>query len=62
MLKLPMLKWFVKDFISFLLIEFLILQQIALYNVGKVARQNLIDEFTNVVQSSSQPQVKFEKN
>jgi len=31
--------------------------QIALYNVGKVARQNLIDEFTNVVESSNQPQV-----
>ncbi|CAF1675190.1 unnamed protein product, partial [Adineta ricciae] len=29
---------------------------IALYNVGKIARQNLIDEFINVVQSSNQPQ------
>lgn len=29
---------------------------IALYNVGKVARQNLIDEFTNVVETSNQPQ------
>ncbi|CAF1179935.1 unnamed protein product [Adineta steineri] len=29
---------------------------IALYNVGKIARQNLIDEFTNVVESSNQPQ------
>ncbi|CAF1137644.1 unnamed protein product [Rotaria magnacalcarata] len=29
---------------------------IALYNVGKIPRQNLIDEFTIVVESSNQPQ------
>ena len=27
-----------------------------MYNVGKIARQNLLDEFSNVVESSNQPQ------
>ncbi|CAF4770619.1 unnamed protein product, partial [Rotaria socialis] len=34
----------------------LIARAIALYNVGKIPRQNLIDEFTIVVESSNQPQ------
>ncbi|CAF3436676.1 unnamed protein product [Rotaria sp. Silwood1] len=33
---------------------------IALYNVGKIARQNLIDEFTTVVESSNQPQASID--
>ncbi|CAF4718266.1 unnamed protein product [Rotaria sp. Silwood1] len=33
---------------------------IALYNVGKIARQNLIDEFTTVVGSSNQPQASID--
>ncbi len=32
-----------------------------MYNVGKIARQNLIDEFMAVVESSNQPQVNTEK-